>query len=161
MIFFFLFLNKTYFVGCSKDEAVLLSTQQNILKLMAKKIITYFCAQKVHLAGPTTTHTGNMAISCMSWREIYFFRRHLGAQWLNGGVLDSRQRGHGFKPPWPHCVVSLSKTHLSMLSTGSTQEDLSQHNCKIIDWDVESNQTKLRSHLYQLHNNGLQITKLD
>ena len=26
------------------------------------------------------------------------------------------------------CVVSLSKTHLSLLSTGSTQEDPSQHN---------------------------------
>ena len=27
-----------------------------------------------------------------------------------------------------HCGVSLSKTHLSLLSTGSTQEDPSQHN---------------------------------
>ena len=27
-----------------------------------------------------------------------------------------------------HCVVSLSKTHLSLLSTGSTQEDPSGHN---------------------------------
>ena len=27
-----------------------------------------------------------------------------------------------------HCVVSLSKTHLSLLSIGSTQEDPSWHN---------------------------------
>ena len=43
-------------------------------------------------------------------------------------VLDSRPRGHVFEPHRNHCVVSLSKTHLSLLSTGSIQEDLSQHN---------------------------------
>ena len=32
-------------------------------------------------------------------------------------------RGCGFEPHRHHCVVSLSKTHLSLLSTGSTQED--------------------------------------
>ena len=30
----------------------------------------------------------------------------MGALWLSGRVLDSRQRGRGFEP---HCVVSLSK----------------------------------------------------
>ena len=49
------------------------------------------------------------------------------AQWLSNRVLDSRPRGHGFEPHWRHCVVSLSKTHLSLLSTGSTQEDPSRH----------------------------------
>ena len=43
-----------------------------------------------------------------------------GALWLSCRVLDSRPRGPG--------VVSLGKTHLSMLSTGFTQEDLSRHN---------------------------------
>ena len=33
----------------------------------------------------------------------------MGAQWLSGRVLDSRPRGPGFEPHWPHCVVSLSK----------------------------------------------------
>ena len=37
-----------------------------------------------------------------------------------------------------HLVVSLSKTHLSLLSTGSTQEDPSQHDWKIVDWDVKN-----------------------
>ena len=32
-----------------------------------------------------------------------------GAQWLSGGVLDSRLKGHGFEPHRRHCVVSLSK----------------------------------------------------
>ena len=32
-----------------------------------------------------------------------------GAQWLSGGVLDSRPMGHGFEPHLRHCVVSLSK----------------------------------------------------
>ena len=36
-----------------------------------------------------------------------------GAQWLSGRVLDSRPKGRGFEPHRHHCVVSLSKTHLS------------------------------------------------
>ena len=51
-----------------------------------------------------------------------------GVQWLSGRVLDSRPRGRRLEPQWRHCVVSLSKTHLSLLSTGSTQEDRPQHN---------------------------------
>ena len=51
-----------------------------------------------------------------------------GAQWLSVRVLDSRPRGRGFEPHWHHCVVSLIKKHLSLLSTGSTQEGPSQHN---------------------------------
>ena len=39
----------------------------------------------------------------------------MGAQWLSGRVLDSRPRGSGFEPHQRHCVVSLSKTHLSLL----------------------------------------------
>ena len=31
-------------------------------------------------------------------------------------VLDSRPRGRGFEPHQCHCVVSLSKTHLSLLT---------------------------------------------
>ena len=63
---------------------------------------------------------------------------HRGVQRLSGRVLDSRLRGCGFEPHWHHCVVSLNKTHLSLLSTGSTQEDLTQHNQKIIDLDVKN-----------------------
>ena len=47
----------------------------------------------------------------------------MGAQWLSGRVLDSRPRGRTFEPHQRHCVVPLSKTHLSLLSIGSTQED--------------------------------------
>ena len=36
-----------------------------------------------------------------------------GAQWLSGRVLDLRPKGRGFEPHRRHCVVSLSKTHLS------------------------------------------------
>ena len=32
-----------------------------------------------------------------------------GAQWLSGRVLDSRQKGRGFKPHRPHCVVVLEQ----------------------------------------------------
>ena len=39
----------------------------------------------------------------------------LGAQWLSGRVLDSKPRGRGFEPYWPHCVVSSSKNINSSL----------------------------------------------
>ena len=42
-------------------------------------------------------------------------------------VLDSMRRGRGFEPHCRHCVMSLTKTHLPLLSTGSTQKDPSQH----------------------------------
>ena len=35
------------------------------------------------------------------------------------------------------CIVSLSKTLYPLLSTGSTQEDPSQHDCRNVDWDVK------------------------
>ena len=74
-----------------------------------------------------------------------FYSRHCsliatskGGQWLSGRVLDLRLKGHGFEPHQSYCVVSLSKTHQSLLSTGSTQENLSRHNWKIVDWDVKN-----------------------
>ena len=33
----------------------------------------------------------------------------LGAQWLSGRVLDSRQKGRGFEPHRRHCVVVLEQ----------------------------------------------------
>ena len=58
----------------------------------------------------------------------------------------------GLEPHWRHCVVSLSKTLNPLLSTGSTQEDPSQHDWKIVDWDVknqskQSNRSKSRGHV--------------
>ena len=35
-------------------------------------------------------------------------------------------------------VVSLSKTHLFLLNTGSTKEDSFWHNWKIVEWDVKN-----------------------
>ena len=44
-----------------------------------------------------------------------------------------------------HWIVSLCKTHQSLLSSGSTQENRSQHNWKIVDRDVKNQieQTKM------------------
>ena len=68
--------------------------------------------------------------------SIYHIQKKLwGAWWPSGRVLS---RGHGFEPHWHHCVVSLSKTHWSLLRTGSTQEDLSWHKWKIVDWDLKN-----------------------
>ena len=57
---------------------------------------------------------------------------------MSGRVLVSRSRGCRFEPHWHHCFVFLSKTHLFLLSNGSTKEDLSQHCCKIVDWDIKN-----------------------
>ena len=66
-----------------------------------------------------------------------------GVKWLSGRVLDSRSKGCGFKPHLRHCVVSLTKTLYPLLSTGSTKEDPSRHDLKIVDWDVKNqNKTK-------------------
>ena len=51
-------------------------------------------------------------------------------------MLDSRSRGGRFEPHPEARVVSLSKTLYSLLSTGSTEEDLFRHNLKIADLDV-------------------------
>ena len=37
---------------------------------------------------------------------------YMGAQWLNGRVLDSRLRGSGFEPHRRHCVVSEQDTFI-------------------------------------------------
>ena len=59
----------------------------------------------------------------------------LNVMWLSGRILDTKDCG--FEAHRRHCVVSLSKTHLALLSTGSAQGDLSQHNWKIVDMDVK------------------------
>ena len=40
----------------------------------------------------------------------------------------SLQYGYGFEPTQRHCVVFFSKRLYPLLSTGSTQEDVPQHN---------------------------------
>ena len=60
-----------------------------------------------------------------------------------GRVLDLESKDCWLKPHCrqSHCVVSLSKTLYPLLSTGSTHEDPSRHDRKIVDLDVK-NQTK-------------------
>ena len=59
---------------------------------------------------------------------LQFSKSFKGVQWLSGRVLNSRPKGRGFEPHLCHCVVSLSKTLLSLLKTGSTQKDPSRLN---------------------------------
>ena len=58
-----------------------------------------------------------------------------------GRALDCGTKGCWFETQrqQSQSVVSLSKTLYLLLSTGSTQEDmkLSQHDWKIVDWDVK------------------------
>ena len=69
---------------------------------------------------------------------------------LSGRVLDSGLKGIGFEPHWRHCVVSLSKTLYPLLSTGSTQ-GMSQHDGKIVDWDVKLQTKSIKHKIYHAH----------
>ena len=51
-----------------------------------------------------------------------------------GRVLDWGLKGFEFENYWSHYVLSLSKTLYPLLSTGSTQDDISE---KIIDMDIK------------------------
>ena len=81
-----------------------------------------------------TVESGNL----MEWFLTYASCILYSNFQVSGRVLDSRQRGGGFQSHRRHCVLSLSKTHLSLLSTGSTHEDLPQHNWKFFDWDIKN-----------------------
>ena len=50
------------------------------------------------------------------------------AQWLSGRV-----QGRGFEPHLSHCVVVLEQDTFILVITGSTQEDLSLNNWKIVN----------------------------
>ena len=57
-----------------------------------------------------------------------------------------RLKGHWFEPHLRHCVVSLSKEPYPLLCTDSNQ-GTSQHDWKIVDWDVK-NQLKQSDSIY-------------
>ena len=60
----------------------------------------------------------------------------------SGRVLDSRQRGRWFEPHRRHCVVVLKQDTFILVSTGSTQEDLSLFNWKIVDGSLRIKSNK-------------------
>ena len=92
--------------------------------MLSKSI--FFLSLKIHFVLANSSDTDGVFTVC------YRLCTHFGAQWLRGRVLNSRPRGGGFEPHQRHFVVSLCKTHLSLLSTGSTQEDLSNITEKLL-----------------------------
>ena len=69
-------------------------------------------------------------------------RPTVGAQWLNGRVLDSRPKGRGFAPHRRHCVVSLSKNiypSLVLVQPRKTRPYITE---RLLMGRKESNQTK-------------------
>ena len=65
--------------------------------------------------GSDQTAQAGLSLSDRTYHIVGNLMPQLGAQWLNGRVLDSRPRGHGFEPHQSHCVVSLSKTIIPSL----------------------------------------------
>ena len=74
-----------------------------------------------------------------------------GVQWLCGRVLVWGLRGCGFEPHPRHCVVSLRKAHLFLLSVRSTQEDPSRYNFKIVDWNKKNQIKRTKGHTSTFH----------
>ena len=58
--------------------------------------------------GSDQTAQAGLSLSDCTYRIVGNLMSQLGAQWLNGRVLDSRLRGHRLEPYRSHCVVSLS-----------------------------------------------------
>ena len=65
-----------------------------------------------------------------------------GAQWLSGRVLDSRLRGPGFGPHWPHCDESLSKNINPSLVRVQPRKTCPFITERLLIGRKESNQTK-------------------
>ena len=84
----------------------------------------------------------------------------MGGQWLSGRMIDLRPRGCGFKPHQHHCIVFLSKTHYSLLCTGSTQEDPSSLNENIVDWDVKNQIKQTNSPFLKLCLGSIEIDRI-
>ena len=53
-------------------------------------------------------------------------------------MLDSIPRSSLVYPHLRHCIMCLTKTHLYLLTAGSTHEEPSGHNWKRVDWDVKN-----------------------
>ena len=74
------------------------------------------------------------------FEKFWTFTNAINAEHSGSRVLNCRSMSCWFEPNcWQsHCVVSLSKTLYPLLWTGSTQEGLSRHDWKIVDWDVKN-----------------------
>ena len=83
------------------------------------------------------TRTGWQSFQKILQEVTVTLSRPRRALWLSGRVCDLRSRGHWFHHPHlRHCLLTLSKTLYSLLSTGSTQENVSTR-LKIIDWLIK------------------------
>ena len=83
----------------------LIHLQANMLSSLFS---TYFAVNHTNL--PQNCHLGleNTRFRTQSQGGCYILHPK-GAQWLNGRMLDSRPRGHGFEPHRRHCVVVLEQ----------------------------------------------------
>ena len=80
----------------------------------------------------------------------------MGAQWLSGRMLDSRQRGRRFEPHWHHCVVVLEQDtfmiypSLVLVKPRKTRPCLTE---RLLMGRKESNQTNKQTQLRVLNEN--------
>ena len=90
---------------------------------------------------PQAENTQGPFLNCRLFKYLVLKRGNESDEERGGSVeatLESISIGCEFEPHQRHCVVSLSKTFYHLLRTGSTQENPSRHNWKIVDWDVKN-----------------------
>ena len=103
---------------------------------LVAKYILEVGLQHSSVKGYVTTHDFPNTFNNTSFSRIDV--SWIGAQWLGGRVLDLRSRGCEFELHKRHCIVYFSKILYLILNTGSDQEDLSEYDWTIVDWDVKN-----------------------
>ena len=111
------------------ERLVVLAHIRNTVAIGGTRFV-YFIRIKNYLFQAFVDYLLYAMISLHTWLK--------GAQWLSGRVPVLELRGCGFEPHRHHCIVSMGKTHQSLLSKGSIQEVLSLHHSKHVDWDVKN-----------------------
>ena len=83
----------------------------------------------------------------------------MGVQWLSGKVLDSRLRGHGFKPHQGHCIVSLSKNINPSLVLVQSKKNPPFITERLLMGCKDSNQTKNCTIFPEMYDSGMRKRK--
>ena len=105
---------------------------------------------------------------CRASRQLVLIPQWVqqGAQWLSDRVLDSRLRGCKFEHHRRHCVVSLSKTHLSLLNLVQVQPRKTRPNKpeKLVNWVMKNQILKtkqanqrVKQHILFMERSGFKI----
>ena len=106
------------------------------------QLISFFST----LITPFTLRKVFLGVIWLNYPIIHYITEHSGSK---VECLTQDRGAAGSSLTGVTVLWSLSKTHLSLLNTGSTQEDLSRNNWKNVDWDIKNQikQTNRSTHV--------------